>query len=189
MGIDLFDVHQLHLTEAEAPPLSPEDESARDRVWDKAVQANPTLFDGPVVACAGLGWTGPHTLTLSWVRVTYRHYALRRVPSATALPSLFVNVVQRSAAVQFVPPHRQQRIQRVVPEGQPDGVIVRFSRGGGEAEIGGVQESAQAPGQGDGKVAAGVTPGRRSGDPVLNSALVGLQGGAAFGGDRPYGFG
>jgi 8-oxo-dGTP pyrophosphatase MutT (NUDIX family) len=26
--------------------------------------------------------------------VTYRHYALRRVPGATALPSLFVNVVQ-----------------------------------------------------------------------------------------------
>jgi 8-oxo-dGTP pyrophosphatase MutT (NUDIX family) len=28
------------------------------------------------------------------VPVTYRHYALRRVPGATALPSLFVNVVQ-----------------------------------------------------------------------------------------------
>ncbi|MGW7367494.1 NUDIX domain-containing protein [Streptomyces sp. NPDC054841] len=59
-----------------------------------AVQANPTLFDGPVVACAQLGWTGPHALRLSWARVTYRHYALRRVLSATALPSLFVNVVQ-----------------------------------------------------------------------------------------------
>ncbi|MFD4377077.1 NUDIX domain-containing protein [Streptomyces sp. NPDC058486] len=38
--------------------------------------------------------TGPRILRLSWVRVTYRHYALRRVPGATALPSLFVNVVQ-----------------------------------------------------------------------------------------------
>ncbi|MER8062765.1 MULTISPECIES: NUDIX hydrolase [unclassified Streptomyces] len=28
------------------------------------------------------------------MRVTYRHYALRRVPGASALPSLFVNVVQ-----------------------------------------------------------------------------------------------
>lgn len=64
-------------------------------MWDKAVQANPSLFDGPVVACAGLEWEGPHTLVLSWARVTYRHYALRRVPGATSwLPSLFVNVVQ-----------------------------------------------------------------------------------------------
>ncbi|MGW3826580.1 NUDIX hydrolase [Streptomyces sp. NPDC005071] len=94
VGIDLFDVRQLHLTETEVPPLSPEDESARDRAWDRAVQANPNLFDGPVAACAGLEWIGPETLVLSWVRVTYRHYALRRVPGATALPSLFVNVVQ-----------------------------------------------------------------------------------------------
>lgn len=94
VGIDLFDVERLQLKEAEAPPLSPEDESARDHVWERAVQANPTLFDGPVVACAGLGWAGSRTLSLSWVRVTYRHYALRRVTGATALPSLFVNIVQ-----------------------------------------------------------------------------------------------
>lgn len=95
MGVDLFDVHQLCLKEVEPPKLSPEDQRARDRVWDKAVQANPSLFDGPVVACAGMEWEGPHSLVLSWARVTYRHYALRRVPGHTAwLPSLFVNVVQ-----------------------------------------------------------------------------------------------
>ncbi|MFB9461728.1 NUDIX domain-containing protein [Streptomyces cinereospinus] len=59
-----------------------------------AVRANPALLDGPVVACGGLERTGPGILRLSWVRVTYRHYALRRVPGATALPSLFVNIVQ-----------------------------------------------------------------------------------------------
>lgn len=63
-------------------------------MWDRAVQATPTLFDGPVVACAGWEWAGPRTLALSWARVTYRHFALRRVPGASALPSLFVNVVQ-----------------------------------------------------------------------------------------------
>ncbi|WP_406320155.1 NUDIX hydrolase [Streptomyces sp. NBC_01637] len=94
VGIDLFDVERLLLTEAAEPLLSPHDAEARDRVWDMAVRANPTLFDGPVVACEGLEWTGPRILRLSWVRVTYRHYALRRVPGATALPSLFVNVVQ-----------------------------------------------------------------------------------------------
>ncbi|MEV0039130.1 NUDIX hydrolase [Streptomyces sp. NPDC050804] len=94
VGTDLFDVERLLLTEAAEPPLPPRDAEARDRVWDMAVQANPTLFDGPVVACGGVEWTGPRILRLSWVPVTYRHYALRRVPGATALPSLFVNVVQ-----------------------------------------------------------------------------------------------
>lgn len=63
-------------------------------MWDRAVQANPDLFDGPAVACAGMKWEGPHTLLLSWARVTYRHYALRRIPGGKSLPSLFVNVVQ-----------------------------------------------------------------------------------------------
>ncbi|MFF7534639.1 NUDIX domain-containing protein [Streptomyces bobili] len=94
IGIDLFDVEQVQLAEAAAPVLSPKDETARDRVWAKAVQTNPALFEGPVVACAGLEWAGPRILNLSWARVTYRHYALRRVPGATALPSLFVNLVQ-----------------------------------------------------------------------------------------------
>ncbi|MGA5089265.1 MULTISPECIES: NUDIX hydrolase [unclassified Streptomyces] len=94
MGVDLFDVERLLLTEAAEPPLSAQDAAARDRVWDRAVKANPALFDGPAVACGELERAGPGVLRLSWVRVTYRHYALRRVPGATALPSLFVNVVQ-----------------------------------------------------------------------------------------------
>lgn len=94
VGIDLFEAERVLLAEVAEPPVPPRDAEARDRVWDMAVRANPTLFDGPVVACGGLEWTGPRVLRLSWVRVTYRHYALRRVPGATALPSLFVNVVQ-----------------------------------------------------------------------------------------------
>lgn len=94
-SVEFFDVPRLRLTEAEPPLLSPEDEAARDREWDKAVQANPSLFDGPVVACAGLEREGPHSLTLYWARVMYRHYALRRIPGNTAwLPPLFVIVVQ-----------------------------------------------------------------------------------------------
>ncbi|MGY3677072.1 NUDIX domain-containing protein [Streptomyces sp. TE33382] len=94
MGIDLFDVERLLLTEAAEPPLPSHEAEARDRVWERSVRANPALFDGPVVACGGLERSGPRILRLSWVRVTYRHYALRRVPGATALPSLFVNIVQ-----------------------------------------------------------------------------------------------
>ena len=94
-GIDLLEVHRLRLTEVDAPQLSPADEAARDHAWNKALQANPSLFDGPVVVCAGTQWEGPRSLLLSWARVTYRHYALRHVPGNTSwLPSLFVNVVQ-----------------------------------------------------------------------------------------------
>nr|WP_241562614.1 NUDIX domain-containing protein [Streptomyces hoynatensis] len=94
-GVDFFEVHRLRLREVGAPQVSPEEEAVGDRVWDKAVRANPSLFDGPVVACAGLEWEGPHSLVLSWARVTYRHYALRRVPGCVSwLPSLFVSVVQ-----------------------------------------------------------------------------------------------
>jgi hypothetical protein len=52
---ELFDVRQLRLVEAEAPPLPREDAAARDRVWAEAVAAaKPNLFDGPVAACAGV---------------------------------------------------------------------------------------------------------------------------------------
>ncbi|MGP3990779.1 NUDIX hydrolase [Streptomyces sp. 3N207] len=92
---DLFVAEHLRLREVAAPSLSRKEEMARDRAWEKAVRANPSLFDGPVVACAGVEWEGTQTLLLSWARVTYRHYALRRVPGNTSwLPSLFVNVVQ-----------------------------------------------------------------------------------------------
>ncbi|MFC0600914.1 NUDIX hydrolase [Streptomyces palmae] len=93
-GLELFDVRRLRLAEGEGPVLSAELEAARDRVWEMAVAANPTLFDGPVVGCVELRWEEPDTLFLRWAAVTYRHYALRRVPDGKALPSLFVNAIQ-----------------------------------------------------------------------------------------------
>ncbi|WP_307813646.1 NUDIX hydrolase [Streptomyces sp. N35] len=107
-GIDLFDARRLRFSEIEPPHQSAEDVAARDRVWETAVRANPTLFDGPVVACGGIDWADPHVLDVTWARVTYRHYALRRVPGATAMGSLFVNVVQptvdgRVAVVRMAP--------------------------------------------------------------------------------------
>ena len=54
MPADLFVVGQLRLREVAAPVLSREEELARDGIWDKAVSTNPSLFDGPVVACAGV---------------------------------------------------------------------------------------------------------------------------------------
>ncbi|OHV22116.1 NUDIX hydrolase [Parafrankia soli] len=95
-GIELLDVHRLRLVETAPPRLSPEDRLAVNRVWDEAVQANPSLFDGPVVACAGLDWDGPHRLVLAWARTTYRFHGLRRLPGASSRLSslLFVGVVQ-----------------------------------------------------------------------------------------------
>lgn len=94
-GVELLDVHRIRLVESAAPRLSPEERLAGNRVWDEAVRANPSLFDGPVVVCAGLDLEGPHELAVSWARTTYRHFVLRRVPGCTSwLPSLFVSVVQ-----------------------------------------------------------------------------------------------
>ncbi|WP_202971167.1 hypothetical protein [Saccharothrix sp. ALI-22-I] len=52
--------HRVRLVEAAAPRVPPEDRLTMDRVWDEAVRAKPSLFDGPVVACAGLDREG-HT--------------------------------------------------------------------------------------------------------------------------------
>ena len=66
-----------------------------DRVWDAKVRDNPSFFDGPVLVCAGTRREGPDELAVSWVRTTYRHFALRRVPFSTSwLPSFFVAVLQ-----------------------------------------------------------------------------------------------
>lgn len=66
-----------------------------DQVWDAKVRDNPSFFDGPVLVCAGTRREGPDDLTVSWVRTTYRHFALRRVPFSTSwLPSFFVSVLQ-----------------------------------------------------------------------------------------------
>ncbi|MFI7095791.1 hypothetical protein [Streptomyces lydicus] len=74
-GVTLLEVRRLRLVEAVAPPVPSEERLALDRAWDEAVQANPSL--------------------VTWVRTTYRRYALRRVPGVTScLPSLFVSVLQ-----------------------------------------------------------------------------------------------
>ncbi|MCA2226530.1 NUDIX hydrolase [Nonomuraea aurantiaca] len=91
----LLEVRRLRLIEDVAPLVPPAERVAMDRLWEEAVQANPCLFDGPVVACAGLDRDGPGSLVLAWARTTYRHRALRLVPGATSwLPSLFVAVAQ-----------------------------------------------------------------------------------------------
>jgi 8-oxo-dGTP pyrophosphatase MutT (NUDIX family) len=94
-SVKLLDVHRLRLVEAAAPSLTPDDRVAMNRAWAQAVRANPSLFDGPVVACARLEQEGPDGLVLSWARTTYRQYVLRKIPSATSwLPSLYVTVLQ-----------------------------------------------------------------------------------------------
>ncbi|MFE9446354.1 NUDIX hydrolase [Streptomyces sp. NPDC006602] len=95
--VDVIEATELRLVEEPPPQLSAEHRAARDRVWDELASNNPALFDGPVVACTSLTQPNPHELLLGWARVTYRNFALRRVPGATALPSLFVDVLQPTA--------------------------------------------------------------------------------------------
>jgi 8-oxo-dGTP pyrophosphatase MutT (NUDIX family) len=91
----LLEVDQLRFIEAAAPSLSPREHQTMDRVWEEAAQANPHLFDGPVVACVEVNPARPRGLVLTWARTTYRFYVLRRTPGATLrLPSLSVIIVQ-----------------------------------------------------------------------------------------------
>lgn len=92
--LDLLEADRIRLVEVTGPTLSAEERAAMDGEWDKAVEANPSLFDGPAVVCAGLDREGAGGLVVSWARTTYRYFALRRVPGSTSLSSLFVSVLQ-----------------------------------------------------------------------------------------------
>ncbi|MEU9153662.1 NUDIX domain-containing protein [Streptomyces sp. NPDC048417] len=92
--VDVIEATELRLVEEPPPQLSAEHRAARDRAWDELASTNSALFDGPVVACTSLTQPHPHELVLGWCRASYRNFALRRVPGATALPSLFVDVLQ-----------------------------------------------------------------------------------------------
>ncbi|MFE3325462.1 NUDIX hydrolase [Streptomyces sp. NPDC059176] len=95
-GVELFEARRILFTEGRPPRLSIEHRRAMDRAWSEAVEANPNLFDGPVVACTGLEGEGSDTLVLSWARASYRYRALRVVPGAPPVASVFVGVVQPS---------------------------------------------------------------------------------------------
>ncbi|MFJ2865319.1 NUDIX hydrolase [Kitasatospora sp. NPDC087314] len=89
-----MEARHLRLVETPAPQLSVEHQSARDHIWENAVRANPSLFDGPAVVCTALVWEDKGVLCFSWARTTYRSFALRRVPGAPAVSSVFVTVAQ-----------------------------------------------------------------------------------------------
>jgi 8-oxo-dGTP pyrophosphatase MutT (NUDIX family) len=93
-AVELLDADGIRLVEGSAPVLSDEHRQEMNRVWEEAVAANPSLFDGPTVVCTGLDWDGPGSLVITWAAVTYRHFALRRVPDAAAPASVFASVIQ-----------------------------------------------------------------------------------------------
>jgi 8-oxo-dGTP pyrophosphatase MutT (NUDIX family) len=81
--------------ETDPPSLTDEQTAAMTRRWEEAVAANPALFDGPTVVCAGLERKDSDTLLLTWYRATYRLYVLRLDPvHAVSAPSVFVSVAQ-----------------------------------------------------------------------------------------------
>lgn len=84
----------LALAEVAAPEVPVEHRRARDVLWDEAVRANPWLFDAPAVACVGMKVSASGEAVLRWATVPYRDFALRFVPGATEVSSLFVTVLQ-----------------------------------------------------------------------------------------------
>ncbi|MFE7843086.1 NUDIX domain-containing protein [Streptomyces sp. NPDC057474] len=94
-AVEIPGVRRLLLAETDPPRLTGEQTAAMTRRWDEAVAANPSLFDGPTVVCAGLERKDPETLLLTWYRATYRLYLLRLDPvHAVTAPSVFVTVAQ-----------------------------------------------------------------------------------------------
>lgn len=98
-AVELIPPIGLRLVEVDPPYVPAGDLAARDAVWDAAVRSNPSgLFDGPAIVCVALDRAGPQAgsaaVTVSWARVTYRQFAMRRVPGAAAVSSVFVAVVQ-----------------------------------------------------------------------------------------------
>ncbi|MFJ1672552.1 NUDIX hydrolase [Streptomyces bottropensis] len=94
-AVEIPGVRRLLLVETDPPPLTGEQTAAMTRRWDEAVAANPSLFDGPTVVCAGLERKDRETLLLTWYRATYRLYLLRLDPvHAVPAPSVFVTVAQ-----------------------------------------------------------------------------------------------
>lgn len=140
--VELLEVPRLRLARGTVPQVSPEDRAARDRVWAEAVRANPNLFDGPVVVCAGLDREGPDDLVLTWAATTYRHRALRRVPGATSwLPSLFVAVVQPVADGRLLV-GRMSAATAVPGQWQLPGGSVEPPEGGGPLDEAALRENA-----------------------------------------------
>lgn len=92
--VELFDVRRIRFIESPGLRLSTEDTLAMDRVWQRDVRANLNLFDGPTVLCMSMIEDAPGSLILTWARSTYRYRALRQVPGAPAVSSVFVCVAQ-----------------------------------------------------------------------------------------------
>ncbi|GAA3628404.1 hypothetical protein GCM10022223_52210 [Kineosporia mesophila] len=83
----------IRFVETPGPSLTSGHRTAMDGLWREAVQANPALFDGPVVAVTGLS-VGSEGIEVSWARTTYRRHVLEQVPGAVRMESLYVSVAQ-----------------------------------------------------------------------------------------------
>jgi len=92
-AVELFSVDHVDLVEGEIPALDPASQAELDRLWAAAVAGNPSLFDGPVAVSVGANRRGRH-MSLVWARATFRHFALRQIPGAPVVASLFVAVIQ-----------------------------------------------------------------------------------------------
>ncbi|MER6380468.1 NUDIX domain-containing protein [Streptomyces sp. NPDC001250] len=95
--VEILPAGRIRLVETELPRLSERHRAEMDRVWEEAVRANPALFDGPVAALTASARDAADGLVLSWARASYRYRALRKVPGAPVLSSLFVSVLQPSS--------------------------------------------------------------------------------------------
>lgn len=92
-GVVLFDALGVRFDEVPSPALPLEVQAAIDKAWGEMLEANPAVFDGPVILCSGLSDL-PDQLTVSWSRASFRYRTVRQIPAAPALSSMFACVLQ-----------------------------------------------------------------------------------------------
>lgn len=91
-GPRLLDPGRLRFAETDPPAFEEVVEQRIRAAWDAAVAVNPHLFDGPVVACTGVG-TDADGVVVRWAPTTFRRYAGRRNRSLPYVACLWDGVV------------------------------------------------------------------------------------------------
>lgn len=91
IDVEFWEPLTVRLTQSQLGPVVDNDLAEADRLFQQAQEANPALFDGPIVLCNGVRESTVGVIDISWVSSSYRSLALRQL--GYRVSSLFVTVL------------------------------------------------------------------------------------------------
>lgn len=95
-GVTLSPVERLRFQQVEPAPYTATETESIARTWQAAREANPNLFDGPIVSVRKLGWEGT-ICRVEWSAGKYSQYLWRYAPGPATgrrfARSLFTSVL------------------------------------------------------------------------------------------------